>query len=187
MAQIKSIVDVDNNTLTITVEGKEPIIINSTNLLEAIRNHAVLHGLKQKIVDSAALPSGATLTEKYLAMRDTFERITGMNGAEPSWNKGGDGSSGTATGLLFKALCRLYPAKTPEVLRAYHDKLDKSQQAALRKNPKVAAVIEEIKAESIKTAGIDTNDLLAELEMEEQPQEPAADDTPKRRKTNGVK
>lgn len=161
MAQIKSTINIENNTLTIAVEGKEPFVVDSTKLEDTIYRHAVLHGLKQKLVDSASLPAGATLTEKYLAIKETFDRITGD---DPTWNKGGDGQGSAPSGLLFKALCRKYANKTPEALRAWLDKQDKSKQAALRKNPEIAAIIEEIKAESIKTAGIDTTSLLSELD-----------------------
>ena len=158
--EIKSTIDTTSNTLTINTDGKDEIIIRLSALNQSMIDHAALHGLKQKICDGAALGIGYTLTEKYNAMLEIVERISGDDG---SWNKRAEGA-GAITGLLFRALVRLYPAKSSEVLRAYHDKLDKVQQAALRKNPKVAAIIEDIKAESVKTAGIDTTGMLDELE-----------------------
>lgn len=152
---------IENGYLTIQVEGKEAMTIHHSHLSPEITIHAILHGCKQKIVDAAALPNGATLTEKYEAMREVFTRITAPDG---TWNKQGEGASGQPSGLLFRALCRMYPGKTPEALRTYLDKLDKTQQAALRKNPKVAAIIETIKAESAKTTGIDSDNLLADLD-----------------------
>lgn len=158
--EIKSILDAEAGTLTIQTEGKPDLVVDISNMNREIKTYAMLHGLKQKIVDSAALGAGYTLTEKYAAMQEVVERLTGET---PTWNKRGEGA-GTVTGLLYRALCRLYPDKDPAVLREYHDKLDKSKQAALRKNPKVAAIIEEIKSESVKTAGIDTSELLDELD-----------------------
>ena len=129
---IISIIDIDAQTLTIKVDGKGEFIVRVYEVDQAIKLHATLHGFKQKLVDSASLPSGATLTEKYEAIKETFDRITAVGG---TWNKGGEGNS-QPSGLLFKALCRLYPDKTTEALRAWLDKQDKAQQAALRKNPR---------------------------------------------------
>jgi hypothetical protein len=159
---IESKIDLTAKSLTITVAGYNPMTID-LNLLnnQEILTMATLHGFKQKLVDSASLPNGATLAEKYDAIRETFTRITAPEG---TWNKQGEGASGQPSGLLFRALCRMYPGKTPDALRTYLDKLDKTQQAALRKNPKVAAIIETIKAESAKTTGIDSDNLLADLD-----------------------
>ena len=158
--EIKSTIDLEAGTLTIETVGKADIVIYASELHADIKLHATLHGAKQKIVDSAALGRDFTLTEKYNAMVETFDRITS---SDPSWNKRAEGSA-TVTGLLYRALCRLYPDKSPEALRAYHDKLDKSQQSALRKNPKIAPIIEEIKLEKVSTTGIDSDSLLNELE-----------------------
>lgn len=158
--EIKSTIDIDNKTLTIATEGKNDIVVKLSELDNGIIEYSALHGLKQKIVDAAALGAGYSLTEKYNAMLEVFERITGD---DPSWNKRAEGA-GTITGLLFRALCRLYPNKNPDTLRAYHDKLDKSQQAALRKSATIAPIIEQIKMESVSTKGIDTTGLLDELE-----------------------
>jgi hypothetical protein len=67
--------------------------------------------------------------------------------------------------LLLQALCRMYAGrKTADELRAFlADKTD-AEKTALRKNPRVAAIIEEIRAETGKAANIDTDGLLGELE-----------------------
>ena len=76
----------------------------------------------------------------------------------------GEGGTGTG-GLLFAALCRMYAGrKTEEELRDWLGTKDKKAQAALRKNPKIADLIETIKAER---GGADDDagaDLLDELE-----------------------
>ena len=158
--QITSKIDNEKLTLTITVVGKEPIIIGVKDLDQDMVNMATLHGLKQKIVDAAALGASYSTREKYEAMSVVVERITGEF---PSWNVRSEGG-GSVTGLLFRALCRLYPEKDPSVLRAYHDGLSKSEQCALRKNPKVAVVIEELKAEKVDTKGVDSDLLLDALD-----------------------
>ena len=72
----------------------------------------------------------------------------------------GGGGSG---GLLFKALCRMYSNKSPEQITAFLAGKTDADKTALRKNPKIAAIIEEIRAETGKSANIDTDELLAEL------------------------
>lgn len=152
---------IENGKLTVTVQGYEPFVFDPAKLNPEIRLHAMLHGGKQKLVDSASLPNGATLAEKYAAIKETFDRITSPDG---TWNKGGSGDGSQPSGLLFRALCRKYPEKAPEAIRAWLDGKDKTAQAALRKTPAIAAIIETIKAESAKTSGIDSNDLLYELD-----------------------
>ena len=118
-----------------------------------IRAAGLVHGLKQKLVDAAAISRDpltgkpATIDTKYAAVREVFDRITGVN---PTWNKvrgEGGGSTGSG-GLLYRALVRLYDGvQTPEQVRKYLDGLNAEQQAALRGNKKVAPVILAIKAE----------------------------------------
>lgn len=131
-----------------------------------IRAYATIHGLKQKLVDAAALSRNpdtgrsATIDDKYLAVREVYDRL--MAG---QWNKNrGDGTGTGVGGLLFRALCRLYSGKTPEQIRAFLDGKTKEEQSALRKNPRVAAIVETIKAESAKTTDVDSDDMLADLE-----------------------
>ena len=118
-----------------------------------MREAAMWHGLKQKLVDAAAISRDpltgkpATIDTKYMAVKEVFDRITGVN---PSWNKvrGEGGGSTGAGGLLYRALVRLYDGvQTPEQVRKYLDGLNGEQQAALRGNKKVAPVILAIKAE----------------------------------------
>lgn len=159
-----------NGSLRIDVTGFDSLVVQLRDISEAMIEQAALHGLKQKIVDAAALSRNpdtgrsATAADKYNAMKEVLDRI--MAG---EWNKArGDGSGTGAGGLLFAALCRLYTVKTAEEIRAFLDAKTAAEQAALRKNPKVAAVIETIKAERVKDApdDADTDDMLAELDGE---------------------
>lgn len=159
--------DTENGELRLAFSNGESITVKVRELSAEMVTHAVLHGLKQKLVDAAALSRNpdtgrsATIADKYNAVREVFDRI--MAG---QWNKGrGDGSSGTGNGgLLFRALCRLYANKSPEQIRGFLNGKSKEEQAALRKNARVAAIIEEIKAESAKTDGVDSDALLDGLE-----------------------
>ena len=133
-----------------------------SELSDNIQRRAMLHGLKQKLVDAAAISCNletgrsATIDDKYTAVREVYDRLLAG-----SWNKGrGDGSSTGNGGLLFRALCQMYPGKTPEALRAFLDGKTKSECAALRATPKIAAIIDTLRAPS---GDIDTDDLLSEL------------------------
>ena len=152
---VETKVDVAAMELTITTD-KGAIVVKVLELTPAIVDQATLHGLKQKICDAAA--SFKTVGEKHAAMLEVADRIKAGE-----WNKRGEGS-GAPTGLLLKALVRLYPTKTREDLVDYLAGKDKSQQAALRQNAKIAAMIETIKAESAKTGGADSDAMLDELE-----------------------
>lgn len=123
----------------------------------------VQHGLKQKIVDAAAIPrntvtgKSATDAEKIAAMKAVAERIMSGYWAAPS----GEGASPKG-GYLFMALLVLYPAKTPAELTAYLAKKTPAEQTALRNNPKIAALIAGMKAQKA-AATVDTDALLGEL------------------------
>ena len=144
------------------------------SLTSDMRAHATIHGLKQKLVDAAAVSRNpdtgrpASIEDKYQYVREVFDRITSPTG---TWNKvrgDGTGTSG-AGGLLLRALGRLYPAKTTEELRAYLAPMTPEQQAALRANKKVKPVIDAIKAEDAERRAEtgepdDSDELLAGLE-----------------------
>ena len=135
------------------------------DLSQEILTHALLHGLKQKLVDAAAISrnpdtgKSATVADKRAAVEAVLARL-----AAGAWNAArGEGGTG-AGGLLFRALVRLYDGKkTVEDIREFLAGKDKKEQAALRKNPRVAAIIVEIQAEQADS-DIDTDDLLGELE-----------------------
>lgn len=142
--------------------GKELNLLVS-ELAEEIRNQALLHGLKQKLVDAAAISRNpetgrtATIEDKFDAVKEVFDRLLAGE-----WNKTRAGG-GNAGGLLLQALIRLYPGKTAEELREFVGKLTRAQQAALRANALVAPIIAEIQAER---GGDAADDLLAELEAD---------------------
>ena len=135
------------------------------DLRNNILTMAVLHGLKQKLVDAAAISrnpdtgKSATVADKRAAVEAVLARLTAG-----AWNTPrGEGGTG-AGGLLFRALVRLYDGKkSAEDIREFLAGKDKKEQAALRKNPRVAAIIVEIQAEQAD-GDIDTDDLLGELE-----------------------
>jgi hypothetical protein len=127
---------------------------------------AAIHGLKQKISDRAAIgrdsETGASATpeEKFAAMQETAERLA--NGGP--WNAVGGGEGTTKRGVLFTALCELFPGKSPDEIRDWLGGKSKAEQAKLRKSEKVAAKIAEIQARSGDADAGD--DMLDELGAE---------------------
>ena len=154
------------NNLVIEFAHGKRIELNPFDLVASIQEQAVFHGLKQKLVDAAAISRNpetgrsASIEDKYQAVSAVYDRLLAGH-----WNAvRGEGGTGTG-GLLFAALCRMYVGrKTEEELREWLSTKDKKAQAELRKNPKVAAIIEQIKAER----GADDDglgeDLLGELD-----------------------
>lgn len=151
--------------LNLSFANGELLSIDHERLSTEVVRHAIYHGLKQKLVDAAAISRNpetgraATVEDKYQAVRAVYDRL--LAGA---WNASREGG-GNAGGLLLQALCRMYQGrKTPDELKAFlADKTD-AEKTALRKNPRVAQIIEEIRAEQGKAANIDTDELLGELE-----------------------
>lgn len=134
---------------------------NLTELTPAMQNQLMLHGLKQKVIDAAAIPrnpdtgASASDSEKIEAMREVAARL--MQGV---WRVVGEGGGGSKGGLLARALSVLYPDKD---IATWLDGLTDKQKAALREVPKVKAEIDKIKAKTPKTASVDADALLASL------------------------
>lgn len=122
--------------------------IDLSELRYEMRAQAALHGLKQKIVDAAAISRdpetgrAASIEVKFAACKEVADRI--LSGA---WNKNRENGEGASTGgLLVRALHKLYAgAKTIEQLQLFVAGLSKEQQAALRKSAKIAPIIESLR------------------------------------------
>ena len=161
-----------NDSLTLTFSHGTVLTLQIGDLSQTIIAQAVMHGLKQKLVDAAAISRNpetgraATVEDKYQAVEAVYHRLLAGQ-----WNATREGG-GAAGGLLLQALCRMYEGrKTPDELKAFlADKTD-AEKTALRKNPRVAAIIEELRAEQGKAANIDTDELLGELDEDEEGEE----------------
>ena len=155
----------DDGTLILEFRHGETLKLHPEALTPEIQRAAMLHGLKQKLVDAAAISRdtatgrAATIQTKFDAVREIFDRITGEN---PSWNKPRAGGAGGQGGLLARAIAR-YKNVALEQAKAYLDRLTDAQKQALRVDPRIAAVINELRLETAKPAGIDTDALLSGL------------------------
>ena len=163
-----------NATITATIEGNqlalafangEILIMRGDVLNMDVQQYAMMHGLKQKLVDAAAISRNpetgraATVEDKFQAVKTVYDRLLAGQ-----WNAVREGGGATG-GLLLQALCRMYAGrKTPDELKTFLADKSDAEKTALRKNPRVAQIIEDIRAEQGKTANIDTDELLGELE-----------------------
>lgn len=147
----------------VLVDGTS-IDIRLADLTDDIKHQLMLHGLKQKVADAAAIPRdtetgrSASDEDKIAAMRAVAGRIVAGEWAA----RAGDGTA-APRGLLHKALERLYPNKSREAIAEFVAGLDKKAQSALRMDPRVAPIIAGLRAEGAKTNGIDTDELLGGL------------------------
>lgn len=147
--------------------GKE-LSLMAGMLSNEIMEYAIWHGIKQKLVDAAAISRNtetgrpATIDDKFNAVKTVFDRITSPDG---TWNAIREGGAGAVGGLLLRALCKMYEGKkTKDELVEYLSTKTPEQKTALRKNPKVAAIIEELREANVKGSDVDSDELLGELE-----------------------
>lgn len=160
--------DIFGSTLTLTFADGKSLEVDAMTLNTEIRQMATLHGLKQKLIDAAAIArntdtgASATLADKYNAVYDVYSRIIRADG---TWNKvrGEGGSTAGSRNLLIRALME-HTGKTREKIESFIDSKTKEEVAALRKNEKIATIIARIQS---ATSDIDTDGLLDELEEDE--------------------
>jgi hypothetical protein len=144
----------------------DTIRIDLGTLPEDIKTAALWHGIKQKVADGAAIARdtetgrSATLEDKIAAMRVIADRLP------VSWNAVSDGNGGNAGGWLLKALMVKYPTKSRDTLVEFLAGKSDKQKAALRADASIAPIIQSLKdaAGKAASAGIDTDELLGELE-----------------------
>ena len=150
-----------------SADGHERTILLS-DLTTEMRTMSMAHGVKQKIVDAAAIARNpdtgrsATILDKWDALTAVADRL--ISG---TWNKGRADGTSNVGGLLLRALVRMYVGKkTEDQLRDYLTAKTAEERASLRKNPKVAAIILAIQAEDLAAKGTpdDSDDQLADLD-----------------------
>ena len=118
------------------------LVLDSAELASTIQTIAMLHGLKQKCVDAAALSRdpttgrSASAIDKMAAVRGMIERLRGG-----TWNDRGSGDGG---GALLNALCQAYPERTrtdlAEWLRGKSDKEKRALRASDKLKPFLAVM-----------------------------------------------
>jgi hypothetical protein len=165
--------DIFKFTLTLNFADGRELVIDASKLRPEIQDMAMMHGLKQKLVDAAALSRNpengqpASISDKYDAVKRVADRLLSADG---QWNEG-RGEGGTAapnSNLLLRALMRM-TGKDETYVRDFMSSKSKAEIAALRKNPKVIAIIAEMQAATVVN-GVNTDELLGELGVEAGPQ-----------------
>lgn len=157
--------DVFGDNLTLNFITGEELIIDVTLLSTEIQKQAMLHGLKQKLVDAAAIARNtltgqpATCEDKYAAVRVVFDRITKPEG---TWNAIREGVEKAQGGMFMRAVMEL-TGKTKAQLDAMLEKLDKDQIAALKKNDKIVEITQRMEREALANNPNDSDDLLNAL------------------------
>lgn len=153
----------ENDHIILTPAGGAPVRVEVRQLSTDVLRYAVLHGLKQKLVDAAAISRdpdtgrSATVADKLAAVQEVLDRLLAGE-----WNKRREG--GSPGGILLRALMRMQPAKSRDDLTEWLAGKSDAEKAALRRNPKVAAIIAEIQAEDGTKSGVDSDALLGELD-----------------------
>ena len=153
----------EDDMLEVTLAGESTFRLIPAMLTEEVQRYATLHGFKQKLVDAAAISrnpvdgSSATPADKAAAVHDVLARLLAGE-----WNKRREGNP--TGGLLLRALAVLYPSKAREQLIEFLAGKTDAEKAALRRNPKVSAIIEELRAADGEAADVDTDEMLAGLD-----------------------
>ncbi len=156
---------VDGTGLVLTFSNGKRLSLHLSQLSSVISEAATMHGLKQKLVDAAAISRNtetgrpATIEDKYAAVKEVYDRIVSLDG---TWNAIREGGTGNTGGQLLRALCELQPAKPAEEIKTWLATKTDAEKAALRKNAKVAAIIARLQAESADP-DIDTDAMLDEM------------------------
>lgn len=153
----------DAKKMTVIFADGQTHSIDVNDVTAEIGNYAMWHGLKQKFVDSAAISRNpitghsASNADKKSAILRTIEHV--MAG---DWNASRAGSLGG--GMLLAALGRLYVKRSREDLTTYLATKTAAEKTALRKNPRIAAILDVIRAESGKSTSVDSDSMLDELD-----------------------
>lgn len=150
---------IDNGILTVTVAGFAPFVCDPAALPDAIRDYAALHGIKQKLVDAAALSvvDGIRPTNK-----DKHDAIAGVWDSIQSgvWNRRAEGDGSGSDGLLVRALMAV-TGQDRETVRETVAGWTKAEQSAMRSDPLIAPIIATMKLE--KAGKVNTSSLLEAL------------------------
>lgn len=152
----KKVLDTIVNETGVSIDfgtsGNVTVLIDQ--LSPELQRHCMLHGLKQKLADGAALPKPATIEDKYENVREIADRLLA---GQWSGRREGAGNDG---GLLFRALCILYEGKQDrEQVAEFLTGKTAAEKRALLLNPKVAAIVSTIRPKST----VDSDALLSEL------------------------
>lgn len=157
--------DIFGSELTLNFSNGKELTISIDMLSPAIRQQAIMHGLKQKLIDAAAIArntesgQSATVDDKYNAVKTVFDRLTREGG---TWNAVREGEAKAAGGIFLRAVMEL-TGKTKAQIDNAMATYTKEQIAALKKNQKVMDIMHRLEREAAAAKGDNSDDLLAAL------------------------
>ena len=166
---VKTTINPDERVLRIEVPGHDTLEVRVESLSPEVAAYAALHGLKQRIVDAAAISRDdlgrpASPADKWAAME---KLVAHYNSGAKEWGlrATGDGRTGGDGGLTLRAVAAVQGVEV-RVMRARLDELAerrgttvKALLAKLARQETVAAKMAELRG----PAGPDGEDLLGEL------------------------
>lgn len=119
-------------TLIFTVPTGEKVDIDYSELKQAIQHQLMIHGLRQKVADAAAMKAGATWAEK----------IANMQGVVDALLDGEFTRQRASAGTLLAQVLSVEKAKPLEVVKAYLQSLTPAQVRGLEAHyaDKIAAL-----------------------------------------------
>lgn len=159
--------DIFGTTITITFANGQDLAVDVSKLSPDMQRMAMLHGVKQKLVDAAAIArnceSGhsATIEDKYHSVREVYDRITSPT--NPTWNKERAAASTPTAGnnMLVRAIMQMRGG-SKQTVEDFLSSKTKEQRAAIKRNPRVLAVIAELQGATVIN-GVNSDELLDEL------------------------
>ena len=177
-------VDIFNTTVTVTFANGQDLAVDVSTLSPEMQQQAMLHGIKQKLVDAGALSRNtetgkpASVDDKYAAVAEVHGRLLAGVWHKERAKKADE--TVASKDLLARALMQM-TGKDRAYVDDYLSAKTKEQRNALKKNPRVAAIVAELSAATVSN-GINTDELLGELigEPEEQPEPEIVPEKPKR-------
>ena len=165
-----STVSITHGELTLTFADQTTATLSTHDLSPDILSQALLHGLKPRLRDAAAIArnidtgASATVADKKEAVMEIHARLL-----EGAWNKGraaGDGTNGKGS-ILLLAFQRLQPNRDAAELAEWLKARTDPERAALAKNAKILPHVQAIQAEraaaAAKRSGVDSDALLKDL------------------------
>lgn len=137
---------INDGTLILLFAHGEELRINADDLSPEIQRAAMMHGLKQKLVDAAAIARDtttgrtATIETKFEAIQEVHARLLAGE-----WNKAREGGAALPKGGLFVAALVELRGGDRAAVDAWLAGLTKDQIQAVRGNHKIKAKMAEIK------------------------------------------
>ena len=165
-----STVSITHGELTLTFADQTTATLSTHDLSPDILSQALLHGLKQKLVDAAAIArnidtgASATVADKKEAVMEIHARL--LEGGGNKGRAAGDGTNGKGS-ILLLAFQRLQPNRDAAELAEWLKARTDPERAALAKNAKILPHVQAIQAEraaaAAKRSGVDSDALLKDL------------------------